>query len=74
MWKKGDEEMMKPSVKTISPIKARVWTVLNGKKIGRGAKRSVIYRKSENSGVIVDNGKSVTRDRYGEWYYTVTKK
>ena len=60
---------MNSMVKNLSPVKSRVWAVKNGKKIGRGAKRSVIYRKSENSGVIADNGKAVTRDRSGEWCY-----
>lgn len=56
--------------KKLKNVTAQVHLVdKHGKYTGRGTKRHIIFRYSENHGVIINDGREVHKDKEGKWCY-----
>jgi len=55
--------------KKLPNVSATVLLIKNGIVTGRSSKKRTIYRRSENHGVIINDGREVYKGEDGHWYY-----
>ena len=55
--------------KKLSNVSATAHLIKNGIITGRSSKKHTIYRRSENHGVIIKDGREVYKGEDGHWYY-----
>jgi len=56
-------------MKKLPNVNATVHLIKDGVVTSKSAKKHTIYRRSENHGVIIQDGREVYKSQDGRWYY-----